>query len=68
MLAVFARNGVNLMHIESRPLKQKDFSYMFYIDFEGNLADSNVADAITQIKETGAELILLGNYRTENVR
>ncbi len=68
VLAVFARNGVNLMHIESRPLKQKDFSYMFYIDFEGNLADSNVADAITQIKETGAELILLGNYRTENVR
>lgn len=68
VLAVFARNGVNLMHIESRPLKKEDFSYMFYIDFEGNLADSNVADAISQIKETGAEFILLGNYRSENAR
>lgn len=67
VLAVFARNSVNLMHIESRPLKLKDFSYMFYIDFEGNLADNNVSDAIAQIKDTGAEFILLGNYRTESV-
>lgn len=65
VLAVFARNGINLMHIESRPLKEKDFSYMFYIDFEGNLASKNVSDAISQIKDTGAEFILLGNYLTQ---
>lgn len=65
VLAVFASNGLNLMHIESRPLKEKDFSYMFYIDFEGNLADSNVSSAISQIKALGAEFILLGNYKNK---
>ena len=68
MLAVFARKGINLLHIESRPLKEKDFSYIFYVDFEGNLASKAVADAISQIKNAGAEFILLGNYKTKTMR
>jgi len=68
ILAVFAAFGVNLLHIESRPLKEKDFSYIFYIDFEGNIKDENVIDAISQIKQTGANFFLLGNYEAKDYR
>lgn len=64
VLAVFAKNSVNLLHIESRPQKSQDFSYIFYVDFEGNLSAQNVLTAISQIKELGAEFHLLGNYKT----
>lgn len=64
-LAVFARNGVNLLHIESRPLKEKDFSYIFYVDFEGNLNSTEIKDTVSQIRGAGAEFVLLGNYKTQ---
>lgn len=65
VLSVFARNGINLLHIESRPLKEKDFSYIFHIDFEGNLSSHSVKAVISQMKESGAEFHLLGNYKMQ---
>ncbi len=65
VLAMFARNGINLLHIESRPLKEKDFSYMFHIDFEGNLASHNVKTVIAQMRESGADFYVLGNYEMQ---
>lgn len=64
-LALFANNGINLLHIESRPLKEKDFSYMFHIDFEGNIASPNVQHVISQMQESGAEFYVLGNYTSQ---
>lgn len=65
VLAVFAKNGINISHIESRPLKESNFEYVFHIDFDGNLADENVRDAINEIKSLGAEFTVLGNYKSQ---
>ncbi len=35
ILGAFATNNINLTKIESRPLSEKNFSYYFFIDFEG---------------------------------
>ena len=65
VLAVFAKNGINISHIESRPLKERNFEYVFHIDFDGNLADENVKDTINEIKSLGAEFNVLGNYKSQ---
>ena len=65
VLAVFAKNAINISHIESRPLKERNFEYVFHIDFDGNLADKNVNDTIIEIKDLGAEFTVLGNYKSQ---
>lgn len=65
VLALFAKNSINLLHIESRPRKGKDFSYLFYVDFEGNLSSQNVNAVISGMEEVGADFYLLGHYQTQ---
>lgn len=65
VLAVFAQNAINISHIESRPLKERNFEYVFHIDFEGNLSDENVISTMSQVQGLGAEFTVLGNYKSQ---
>ncbi len=61
-LAVFAFAGVNLTRIESRPLRQGMGRYMFFLDLEGSLASTAVADAVEDLR-THAEVVrVLGSF------
>lgn len=62
VLSHFARNGLNMMKIESRPMTDKTWEYLFYIDFEGNLDNPVVKKAIEEIEKESAYFQLLGNY------
>lgn len=62
ILSEFADNGLNLVKIESRPSHDKNFEYMFFVDFEGNLLDENVQKIMDTIVESTSYLKLLGNY------
>ena len=64
VLAVFARNGLNMVKIESRPSRDKNFDYWFFIDFEGCLLDDNTKRALEQVAEQAEGFRLLGNYKT----
>lgn len=64
ILAVFARNGLNMVKIESRPSRDKNFDYWFFIDFEGCLLDDNTKRALEQVAEQAEGFRLLGNYKT----
>ena len=55
-------NDLNMTKIESRPTPEQPFEYRFFVDFEGNLADAAVENAILGIKEEAARLKILGNY------
>ena len=55
-------NDLNMTKIESRPIPEQPFEYRFFVDFEGNLADAAVENAILGIKEEAARLKILGNY------
>jgi len=35
VLNVFAETGLNMVKIESRPVRHRTFEYLFYVDFEG---------------------------------
>ena len=61
-LTGFASRGVNLVRIESRPLRRGMGSYMFFLDLEGSLASPEVADAVQELR-THAEVVrVLGSF------
>jgi chorismate mutase/prephenate dehydratase len=61
-LSHFIYNGLNLTSIESRPLQGKNWEYQFFIDFDGNLEDPAVQNALRGLKEETLDLKIFGNY------
>ncbi len=57
-------NGLNMTKIESRPLAGRNWEYRFFLDFEGNLADSAVRNALRGLREETRNMKILGNYYT----
>ncbi len=62
MLSHFIYNNLNMTKIESRPIEDQNWEYRFFIDFEGNLADSAVKNALRGLREEAKNLKVLGNY------
>ncbi|MBS7528140.1 prephenate dehydratase [Fusibacter paucivorans] len=62
MLSCFENAHLNLLKIESRPLRGRPWEYSFYIDFEGNLNDENVKRAVDELKYNARTFKILGNY------
>lgn len=55
-------NDLNMTKIESRPIPEQPFEYRFFVDFEGNLADAAVENALLGIAEEAERMKILGNY------
>lgn len=55
-------NGLNLTHIQSRPLLGNPFEYYFFIDVEGSLEDEPVRKALETMRERTVFLRILGSY------
>lgn len=62
ILSHFIYNNLNMTKIESRPIPQRNFEYRFFIDFDGNLKDSAVRNALRGLREETMNLKILGNY------
>ncbi|MCM2357523.1 MAG: prephenate dehydratase [Geobacteraceae bacterium] len=62
MLEPFAKRGINLSKIESRPLKKKAWEYIFFLDLVGHVSDPEVADAVQELKECCQFVKVLGSY------
>ena len=62
MLSHIIYNGLNMTRIESRPIPGKNWEYRFFVDFEGNLSESAVINALRGIGAEALTLRILGNY------
>lgn len=62
-LLPFARRGVNLTQLESRPWPGRPFEYVFHLDLEGSESDAAVAAAIEELRGSVTSLRVLGSYR-----
>ncbi|MCR5675757.1 MAG: prephenate dehydratase [Lachnospiraceae bacterium] len=62
MMSHFIYNDLNMTRIESRPVEDRNWEYRFFIDFEGNLADSAVKNALRGLREEAKNMRILGNY------
>ena len=61
-LSAFALRDLNLIKIESRPLRGKPWEYLFYLDFLGHVDDVVSRNAIGHLKELADFLRILGCY------
>ena len=62
LLAHFTYNNLNMSKIESRPVEGRTWEYRFFVDFEGNMGEGAVKNAIRGLREESKSLKILGNY------
>lgn len=62
LLGPFARNGVSMTKLESRPSGAGKWEYVFYVDVEGHQQDAPVAKALSELKNLAPFLKVLGSY------
>ncbi|MCH4218231.1 MAG: prephenate dehydratase [Megasphaera sp.] len=66
VLGYFFYNGMNMTHLESRPIKGKPFEYFFHIDVMGDLRDTGIARALTDLSKHCKYFKILGNYPADS--
>lgn len=62
LLSHIIYNGLNMNKIESRPIEGRQWEFRFFVDFEGNINDPPVMNALRGIQEEAQAIKLLGNY------
>ncbi len=62
IMSHFIYNNLNMTKIESRPIEDRNWEYRFFIDFDGNLEDSAVKNALRGLREEAKLMKILGNY------
>ena len=63
ILSHFIYNDLNLTKIESRPMREKSWEYRFFVEFQGNLQEPGVQNALFGIREEAANIKILGNFK-----
>ena len=61
VLEPLAKRNVNLSRIESRPMKTRNWEYLFFVDIDGHKQNRNVSDAFKEMEEYCAFMKLLGS-------
>jgi chorismate mutase/prephenate dehydratase len=62
LLAPLAKHGVSMTRFESRPARIGTWDYYFYVDIEGHVHDTAVANALHELKDNAAFFKVLGSY------
>ena len=62
VLGYFFYGGMNMTHLESRPIKGKPFEYFFHIDVMGKLRNPANAQTLRGIESMSTYFKILGNY------
>lgn len=63
ILSHFIYNDLNLTKIESRPMSGRSWEYRFFVEFQGNLQEPGVQNALFGIKEEAVNIKILGNFK-----
>lgn len=62
MLQPFAKSRINLSKIESRPIKNKPWQYLFFLDLRGHREQPAVRRAIAALEKNCSFLKIMGSY------
>lgn len=62
VLSPFARHGISMNRIESRPSHQAKWEYGFFIDLAGHVDDAAMQGALGELREHSAQIKVLGSY------
>ncbi len=62
LLEPLAEKGINLTKIQSRPVKDEPWRYLFYVDIQGHIEDPVVKEGVDAIRKGCTFLVWLGSY------
>jgi len=62
MLSRFNALGINLLKLESRPIPDRDFEFMFYFDLEASVYSEKLARLLSELEHESDEFSYLGSY------
>lgn len=66
-LTVFKEFSINMTKLESRPIPGNPWEEMFYVDFEGNLEDNKIKEAVEKLSSSTKFFKILGCYPAFNI-
>jgi chorismate mutase / prephenate dehydratase len=61
-LTPFAESGLNLLRIESFPMRDRMWEYLFFVDFAGHEAEEKAQKCLDELRNRTAFLKVLGSY------
>ncbi len=64
-LSILHEFRLNLSKLESRPIPEMPFQYLFYLDFDGNTANQTVQEALNRLRSATTVLKVLGSYPSQ---
>lgn len=67
-LGYFYHSGMNMTHLESRPIPGRPFEYSFHIDVTGDLDSPACKEALEQLERQCKYFNILGTYRAAENR
>lgn len=62
LLAPFAQHKVNMTRIESRPSRQENWEYVYFIDVEGHIEDEAIKQSLEALQDHVHFMKHLGSY------
>lgn len=62
VLEPFARRGLNMSKIESRPSRRQPWEYVFFIDVDGHQRDEAFTSAAAEVAQAVTTFKILGSY------
>lgn len=63
ILEIFSKEKLNLVKIESRPVADKNWEYLFFLDFTADTIDERVENILKEVSEKTQTLRVLGYYK-----
>ena len=63
VMEIFAKYGLNLLKLESRPLADRPWEYLFFVDFAANLGEPPARQALAELTACALQVQVLGNYK-----
>lgn len=67
-LNIIGAHGFNMRTLRSRPMKELQWSYYFYLEAEGDINTENGKDMLTELSAVCAKVKLAGSYDFDNVQ
>ena len=61
-LEPFASREVNLMKIESHPVRERLWEYLFFVDFAGHVKDGKIRQCLEGLRKSTTFLKIMGSY------
>ena len=62
LLAPLAANGLDMTRIESRPSRNANWEYYFFMDIDGHIQEETVAKALKELEDEAELVRVLGSY------